>query len=56
MKTITILLPRNWNYSTATPGATFEDDAEFLVDTANPAYGKIPYTIQVELETRQEQN
>ena len=48
MKSIRILLPQSWTYSAAEPAvAETAEDAEFVVNTVNPAYGHNPYTVQV---------
>ena len=47
MKSIRILLPQSWTYSADPAVAETAEDAEFIVNTANPAYGHNPYTGQV---------
>ena len=47
MKSIRILLPKSWTYSAEPAVAETAEDAEFIVNSANPAYGNNPYTVQV---------
>jgi len=46
MKSIRILLPKSWTYSAEPSVAETAEDAEFVVNSANPAYGHNPYTVQ----------
>eukprot|EP00090_Calanus_glacialis_P010249 TRINITY_DN18632_c0_g1_i4.p1 TRINITY_DN18632_c0_g1~~TRINITY_DN18632_c0_g1_i4.p1 ORF type:complete len:980 (-),score=267.96 TRINITY_DN18632_c0_g1_i4:71-3010(-) len=46
MKSIRILLPQSWTYSAEPAVAETAEDAEFVVNTVNPAYGHNPYTVQ----------
>ena len=47
MKSIRILLPKSWTYSAEAAVAETAEDAEFVVNSANPSYGNNPYTVQV---------
>ena len=47
LKSIRILLPKSWTYSAEPAVAETAEDAEFVVNTVNPAYGHNPYTVQV---------
>ena len=47
MRRIRILLPKSWSYSANPAVAETLEDAEFVINTVNPAYGHNPYTVQV---------
>ena len=46
LRSIHILVPQSWSYSAYPAVTETEQNAEILIDRANPAYGDSPYTLQ----------
>ena len=47
LRRIRILLPKSWTYDALPAVSESLEDAEFVINTENPAYGHNPYTVQV---------